>query len=78
MHYTYEIVVLPAIIKITIVINNILNIFVSDIFVRVSLLPTRLYILKSVKNDKNQVMFQKFKLFHQMSLQHETEPCESL
>jgi hypothetical protein len=36
MHYTYEIVVLPAIIKITIVINNILNIFVSDIFVRVS------------------------------------------
>ena len=56
MHYTYEIVVLPAIIKITIVINNILNIFVSDICVRVSLLPTHPYILKSVKNDKNQVM----------------------
>lgn len=56
MHYTYEIVVLPAIIKITIVINNILNIFVSDIFVRVSLLPTHPYILKSVKHDKNQVM----------------------
>ena len=56
MHYTYEIVVLPAIIKITIVINNILNILVSDIFVRVSLLPTHPYILKSVKHDKNQVM----------------------
>jgi hypothetical protein len=56
MHYTYEIVILPAIIKITIVINNILNIFASDICVRVSLLPTHPYILKSVKNDKNQVM----------------------
>jgi len=78
MHYTYDIVVLPAVIKITIIINSILNIFVSDIFVRVSLLPTHPYIMESVKNDKDQVMSQKFKIFHQMSLQRETEPCESL